>query len=78
MFRFICKQFWEPNANLLHNEGRTQLLQDPLLGVDMLLLLSIYYVLLPYALHSKSNILIFHFNLCKKRKIPQHSLIRKD
>jgi hypothetical protein len=52
--------------NLLHNEWRTQLFQDSFFWVDMLLLLSINYVLLPYTLHSKSNILIFHFNLCKK------------
>lgn len=44
----------------------------------MLLLLCVNDVLLPYTLHSKSNVLIFHLNLEEKRTSPQNELTRKD
>lgn len=66
-----------PRAHVLDDEGRAQLLQDPLLWVDVLLLLRVHYVFLPYTLHSKSNVLIFYFNLQTKRRSPQHELTGK-
>lgn len=49
--------------SLLYNEWRTYLLEDFLLRIDMLLLFGVHYVFLLYAFHSKSHVLIFHFNL---------------
>lgn len=49
--------------NLLYNEWRTYLLKDFLLRIDMFLLFGVHYMFLLYTLHSKSHVLIFHFNL---------------
>lgn len=59
----------KPAAHSLHDEGRAQLLQDPLLGEDMFLLLCVNDVLLLYTLHSKSNILILNFNLRENERL---------
>lgn len=59
----------KPTAHSLHYKRRAQLLQDPLLGEDMFLLLSVNYVLLLYTLHSKSNILILNFNLHENERL---------
>lgn len=56
-------------AHSLHDERRAQLLQDPLLGEDMFLLLRVNDVLLLYTLHSKSNILILNFNLRENERL---------
>lgn len=59
----------KPAAHSLHDERRAQLLQDPLLGEDMFLLLRVNDVLLLYTLHSKSNILILNFNLRENERL---------
>lgn len=52
--------------NLLHNEWRTYLFENSLFRIDMLLLFGVHYMFLLYALHCKSDVLIFHFNLLIK------------